>query len=103
MARSPSWTSASASEPPTDLLVEILSIAGEEDTEWLILHERLERYLLATREIGLKNLLGTVTMLRDRLLDIGNEVLSKQVHEPREGCLQAIGLTDHKDCKRVEG
>ena len=42
-------------------------------------------------------------MLRDRLLDIGNEVLSKQVHEPREGCLQAIGLTDHKDCKRVEG
>jgi len=82
-----------------DLLVEILSIAGEEDTEWLILHERLERYLLATREIGLKNLLGTVTMLRDRLLDIGNEVLSKQVHEPREGCLQAIGLTDHKDCR----
>ena len=84
-----------------NLLVELLAIPDDatEDSEWLILHARLEKFLLATGERGLKNLLGTVTMLRDRLLDIGNEVLSKQVHEPREGCLQAIGLTDHKDCR----
>lgn len=78
-----------------DLLVEILSIAGEEDTEWLILHERLERYLLATREIGLKNLLGTVTMLRDRLMDIGHETLEKApAQEPVDGCLKPLRVVE---------
>lgn len=79
-----------------NLLVEILATPDDttEDSEWLILHARLEKFLFATGERGLKNLLGTVTMLRDRLLDIGNEVLSKQVCEPRDGCLQALGLTD---------
>ena len=84
-----------------NLLVELLATPDDttEDSEWLILHARLEKFLFATGERGLKNLLGTVTMLRDRLLCIGNEVLSKQVHEPREGCLSAILPSDHVDCR----
>ena len=84
-----------------NLLVELLAIPDDatDDTEWLILHARLEKFLFATGERGLKNLLGTVTMLRDRLLDIGNEVLSKQVHEPRAGCLSAALPSDHVDCR----
>lgn len=85
-----------------NLLVEILAIPDDvtEDTEWLILHARLEKFLHATGERGLKNLLGTVTMLRDRLLDIGNEVLSKQVCEQRDGCLKLIDPHEHVDCRR---
>lgn len=70
-----------------------------EDTEWLILHARLTKFLFATGERGLKNLLGTVTMLRERLLEIGNEVLSKQVHEPRDGYLSPVLPSDHVDCR----
>lgn len=84
-----------------NLLVELLATPDDttEDSEWLILHGRLEKFLFSTGPRGLKNLLGTVTMLRDRLLCIGNEVLSKQVHEPREGCLSAILPSDHVDCR----
>ncbi len=85
-----------------NLLVEILATPDDttEDSEWLILHARLEKFLFATGERGLKNLLGTVTMLRDRLLDIGNEVLSKQVCEQRDGCLKLIDPHEHVDCRR---
>lgn len=84
-----------------NLLVEILATPDDttEDSEWLILHARLEKFLFATGERGLKNILGTVTMLRDRLLDIGNEVLSKQVHEPRDGCLKLIDPNERVDCR----
>jgi hypothetical protein len=84
-----------------NLLVELLAIPDDaiEYTEWLILHARLEKFLFATGERGLKNLLGTVTMLRDRLLDIGYEVLSKQVCEPRDGCLSAVLPSNHVDCR----
>ena len=85
----------------SNLLVELLAIPDDatEDTEWLILHARLEKFLFVTGERGLKNLLGTVTMLRDRLLDIGDKVLSKQVHEPRDGCLKLIDPNEHVDCR----
>lgn len=88
-----------ASDP--NLLVELLAIPDDatEDTEWLILHARLTKFLFATGERGLKNLLGTVTMLRERLLEIGNEVLSKQVHEPRDGYLSPVLPSDHVDCR----
>lgn len=58
-----------------NLLVEVLAITDDatEDTEWLILHARLEKFLDATGERGLKNLLGTVTMLRDRLLQVATD------------------------------
>jgi hypothetical protein len=83
-----------------NLLVEINSVIDDptEDSEWIILHERLTQFLYATGERGLKNLLGTVTMLRDRLLDVGDEILRHQKCAPRDGCLQAIS-TDHVDCR----
>lgn len=73
-----------------NLLVEILAVTDDatEDSEWLILHARLEKFLHATGERGLKNLLGTVTMLRDRLLDVGDEVLSKPRPEALVECLR---------------
>lgn len=82
-----------------NLLVEILAIPDDvtEDTEWLILHARLEKFLFATGERGLKSLLGTVTMLRDRLLDIGDETLKRQVCEPRDGCLKLSDPNERVD------
>lgn len=33
------------------------------------------------------------------MLDIGDEVLKKQVHEPRDGCLLQIDPHNHVDCR----
>lgn len=73
-----------------NLLAEIVATHDDtsEDSEWIILHARLEKFLKATGTRGLKNLLGTVTMLRERLLDIGDELLSKQVPEGPDECLR---------------
>jgi len=63
-----------------DLMVEILATPDDttEYSDWLILHDRLDKYLAGTGIRGLENLLGTVTLLRDRLVEIGGEKLGRK-------------------------
>ena len=63
--------------PDPNLLVEVLATLGDdsEDSDWRVHHTRMKQFLFANGDRGHRNLLGTVTMLRDRLVDIGDEIL----------------------------
>lgn len=57
------------------LLAEVLATADDETeyTDWTILYARLEQYLNGTGLRGLKNLLGTMRSLHERIREIGYE------------------------------